>query len=373
MARKSKQFGLKQVEEVPEKKESPTVLRLEPRVMLPEDDLDPEPDEEIVPQLQLPRPEEGRIRSFQPDIDSLIEAPAIQAPHIEQAWGDQTGSTTQIPWGWFALAGLLISGAVAWSLTSIGTAEDVAVKIEKTTTAIVSKEAANEREALALIDKIERTIKKFVATTTIEDRIKLSRQPERVRPLMEDFYRNGRNPLLITPLEEIEVLQPITLENTAVYWMAGLILKDHTTQNLILEVMPQGDIKIDWETYVCYQPMRWDEFASKRPDHESIDFRVIIRNDCFFSHEFKDSSKWNSFQMTTFGSEENVFGYAPVDSPEAKQLLTLISQNSTQSTSVILRLRIPAGLESKNGAIIEKVLSERWIYVNDPSSENPSK
>ena len=77
--------------------------------------------------------------------------------------------------------------------------------------------------------------------------------------------------------------------------------------------------------------------------------------------------------MTTFGSEENVFGYAPVDSPEAKQLLTLISQNSTQSTSVILRLRIPAGLESKNGAIIEKVLSERWIYVNDPSSENPSK
>jgi hypothetical protein len=26
-----------------------------------------------------------------------------------------------------------------------------------------------------------------------------------------------------------------------------------------------GGIRIDWETLVCYQPMKWDDFAVKRP------------------------------------------------------------------------------------------------------------
>jgi len=218
-----------------------------------------------------------------------------------------------------------------------------------------------------MIDTIEKAIKQFVEAPTIDERLKLSRQPERVRPLMEKFHGESQARNLSEPIDEILALQPVTLDNVASFWMASITLKNKQKRKLILEVMPSGDVRIDWETFVCYQPMKWDDFALRRPQGTSLDFRVYIEPDNFFSHEFANSAQWNSFRLTALDSEEVVFGYSAVGNETSKALLEMISQSGGQRVSVILRLSIPDGLQSRKGVIIEKLICNRWIFVNDPT------
>ena len=106
--------------------------------------------------------------------------------------------------------------------------------------------------------------------------------------------------------------------------MQSVELDNHETRNLIIEITDSGEPKIDWETLVCYQPMKWDQFARSRPDGNSFDFRVYVEPDNFFSHEFTDSSRWNCFRLTALDSDETLFGYAKADEPVAAELLALL-------------------------------------------------
>jgi len=74
------------------------------------------------------------------------------------------------------------------------------------------------------------------------------------------------------------------------------------------------------------------------------------------------------FRLTALDSEETLFGYAAVDSLEAQTLLQLMEANGGRKTSMILRLGIPEGLQSRRGVMIEKVISPRWIYLDPPES-----
>ena len=371
MARESKRFELKQVEDKVVEK-SATFIRLESdgvdtRQQTPITILDTRKEPKAVQRLQIASKDDAKNRSFEPDIDVLIDALAEPAPELEQAWGSKSLTSHPIPWGWFVLLGLVLSGAVLWSLSRVNRAEDRAVKIQETTKTILTEDDARDSEAIAMIDTIEKAIKQFVEAPTIDERLKLSRQPERVRPLMEKFHGESQARNLSEPIDEILALQPVTLDNVASFWMASITLKNKQKRKLILEVMPSGDVRIDWETFVCYQPMKWDDFALRRPQGTSLDFRVYIEPDNFFSHEFANSAQWNSFRLTALDSEEVVFGYSAVGNETSKALLEMISQSGGQRVSVILRLSIPDGLQSRKGVIIEKLICNRWIFVNDPT------
>jgi hypothetical protein len=114
--------------------------------------------------------------------------------------------------------------------------------------------------------------------------------------------------------------------------------------------------------------MPWDEFALKRPAGTSLDFRVYVERDMFFSHEFADSRRWLCFRLTALDSEETLFGYAAADSGEARKMLDLLEENGGRKSSMILRLAIPEGLQSRRGVVIEKVINSRWIYLDPPES-----
>lgn len=90
--------------------------------------------------------------------------------------------------------------------------------------------------------------------------------------------------------------------------------------------------------------------------------------DHFYSHEFADSDQWTCFRLTALNSEETLFGYARVDSPEAAEILRQVQLNRGGGVSLILRLVVPDGLASRRGVVIEKVRNARWIYLDPPDS-----
>jgi hypothetical protein len=314
--------------------------------------------------LHLPSREEVELRTHQPGIDVLIESTTVVPEFTEDTWGEGAARKDPVPWGWFALVGLALAGALIWSLINLKESETQAGQIRENTRSVLASEEEEEKAARELVERIEAALKRYFTTVTVESLARQVRQPERVLPLMRNYY--ARHPLRANSIASVRALQPVTLDNRANFWIASVTLFDGANPNLVIEIDPAGSPLIDWETQVCYQPMPWDEFARDRPEGRSLDFRVYAEKDSFFSHEFSDAGGWLCFRLTTLGAEESMFGYVRADSEEARKLLDVIQNNGSGPASLILRLGIPERLQSRQGVVIEKVLSTRWIYLDPP-------
>jgi hypothetical protein len=368
MAREEKQVRLKPVEDTAD--EPSPVIRLESKETLQRGKpvrLDVV-QEEVKPnhRLDVPVHEDFEIRTHQPGIDALIESPAINPDEMEQDWGNLAARHRNIPWGWFALVGILLAGSAMWSLKQVREADVIADQITFTTQSVLKNDAEEDQMAGRLIDRIEAGTLKFFKATSTAELARHVRQPERVKPLMDRYY--AEKSTLHQPLLRTKLLQPLTLDNRANYWMQSVELQNHETRNLIIEITDTGEPKIDWETLVCYQPVKWDQFARSRPAGMSYDFRVYIELDNFFSHEFSDSSRWNCFRLTALDSEETLFGYAKADEAVSADLLSLLNRSGGQRVSVIVRINVPEGLQSRRGVVVEKLMSPRWIYLDPPEA-----
>jgi hypothetical protein len=371
MAREDKPLILRPVDD--DAVETVRVVRLENRETEARDK-DPKPvrlgavteDDVTSRRLDLPSREEIELRTHQPGIEVLIEPETVNPDLLEQNWGDASSRRNPIPWGWFALIGLTISGAVIWSVTRVEESDVQADQIRIATQTALVDDEKEEREASQLIDRIDAQLRAFFAATSVEVLTRHVRHPDRVIPLMRKYYTD--RPVFTGGLKSIKLLQPLTLDNRGNFWMASVMTADASSRSLIVEVSEDGQPLIDWETFVCHQPMNWDEFVTRRPAGDSMDFRVYAEQDSFYSHEFADSDRWTSYRLTALDSEETLFGYVSADSPEAQLLENLLGQNAGKRTTLILRLMIPEGLASRRGAVIEKVVNSRWLYLDPPDS-----
>jgi hypothetical protein len=305
-------------------------------------------------------------RTHQPGVEALVETPTEEAPQTEELWGHDPDKQS-IPWGWFVLLLLLIGGALVWSLTRVTESKAQVEQIQDDTYSKLAKDAEEDAEAEQFITNIETTIRNFSSATTVDEAVLYVRHPERVRKLMEHHAAEGTQLSKGTPFRT-SLLQPLTLDNRANYWMATLQFADQSKRNLILEILENGDVKIDWETFVCYQPMDWDRFATERPEGISFDFRVFVEAYEFFSHEFVNSNQWACYRLTALDRDETLFGYVLRNSEIETQIQEILEKNQGQNSSLILRLNVPEGLQSRRGVVIEQMLSPRWIYLDPPES-----
>jgi len=317
--------------------------------------------------LELPSREEMDMRTFQPGIDVLIDDAAASPESSEDEWGNMA-KQRPLPWGWFVLIGLVIAGALGWSLVHLKDAEPYVGRIRTDTESVLATEVREEKQARELVDRIESALKRYFTTVTVEALARHSRHSQRVLPLIRAYYSG--NPLRVNPIKSIRALQPVTLDKRADFWIASVTLCDGKKSNLIIELDSAGNPLIDWETLVCFQPMPWDQFAHDRPVASSMDFRVYAEADTFFSHEFSDKNGWLCFRLTALESEQSMFGYVIADSAEGRAMLDVIQKSCNGRASVILRLGIPERLQSPQGVVIEKMLSNRWIYLDPPPTDS---
>ena len=319
--------------------------------------------------LTLPAKESVEMRTHQPDVEHILGPSEADSETLEHAWGAESGRREPIPWGWFALIGLFLVGAVFWGTASLREGEEQIREIRSEVADHFSDEAAEDREAEELIGRIESSIRSMFGATTVEEMARWVRQPDRVLPLMQDYHQDHPvNPLAI---EAISALQPITLERRADFWTARVVFRDGSKRDLLIEISEDGKPLVDWETLVCYQPMPWDLFATSRPRGRSFDFRVVAEPDFLFSHEFSDQDRWACFRLTAPASDETLFGYARVDGIETQEILRSFREKGGRPVSLVLRLAIPDGLTSPRGVMIEKILSRHWAYLDPPDTPAP--
>jgi len=308
-------------------------------------------------------------RGHQPALDVLIEPEEAAVVEEEEGWSRVEVRRQPMPWGWFALLGLVLAGAVIWSLSHVRQAESRVESERRQAVEVAGESAASDRALAGMIEGMRRQVKAFCEADSLEAMLPLVRHAKATRPLMERYYAT-------TPLHPLGFKGLRNFQGAMVggakrnFWVFVVELGDGRTQEIQVEQAASGAIGVDWETVVTYQPMNWDEYARQRPLGSTMDFRVYVEEDHFFTHEFADVSRWVSLRLTALGGEETLFGYVARGGKEASELLGLIERNEHKPTAVILRLALPAATQSRRGVIIEKVVSPQWIYVDPPDSES---
>lgn len=316
--------------------------------------------------VKLPLREDLETRSNEPGVETLID-PEPPAPElVENAWGDHTKNSKPIAWGWFAILAVIMTGGMIWSLYKIERSGKQSLVIHEEAKSLLSKEEEEERDAARLIDQMEVTLRKFHTATTVSSLLSLVRHPERVKPLMEQYY--GNKPVSMNRLRSIRSMSPLTLNNRADFWLASVRQSDDIIKNIILQINEAGEALIDWETYVCYQPMGWTDYAKYHPAGTTMDFRVYARPDNLFSHEFNNPAQWLCFQLNAQDSDEYLYGYVDANSEVAKKMLIEINQNGGESASLILRLYIPENIEAKRAVIIKEIVCNNWLFIDPPAA-----
>jgi len=366
MSRRRNTPELRPVDEAAEKEQGMRYFRLDP-------EQGPSAEQEVVKlestrgpaqKLMVPVREEIETRSNEPGIDSLIEGELTTMESLEEAWGQAAVEKRPLPWGWFALIALVLVGGALWSLKDILFAKEQLEVIRLETQSILETEESSVESARSLIDRIESSLYAFCLAPDLDSMRRIVRHPHRVRSLMEDHY--SRHPFQPFGAGNIEMLRPLTLATRGDFWAATMRFDDGTKKNFIIQADEEGEALVDWETAVNYQPMPWDEYATKRPVGSPLDFRVYLEPDSLFSHEFRDSAKWDCYLLTALDSEEMLFGYVKSDSPTAQLLRMWFQRVPSQRASMILRLSIPEGLTSPRGVVIDHALSVRWVYIASP-------
>jgi hypothetical protein len=304
-------------------------------------------------------------RSHEPGVEAIIESPALDAATGEAVWGESSGRHP-LPWGWFVLLGLVIAGAVAWSVKTILEARhEISQEQQQVVTAVSVAEATDEELARNL-ERLNTTVRAFCEARTPEDLAEHIRHRERVLPLMRDHYQ--RHPYRRMGYQRYRSVQAALLDTGRPFWIASVTIGDGSTKQLLVEETENGVFQVDWETAVTYQPMPWDDYALDRPADTLLDFRVTVVEDNFFSHEFADAERWASFRLTVPGATEFLWGYAQRGSETERIIRAVLeaSGNPARPASMILRLGLPAGMASRRGVVIDKVLSPRWVFIDPP-------
>ena len=355
-----KPIELKLVEEGDDSEE---VVRLDRSGAQPVDRLPVDPLPEA-PERLVHEGDAAFGREHEPDIDSILEG-QIMAQDLESDWADPE-SGGPVPHGWFVLIFVLMATVVLVSVFFLTRPEDErTAEIAKSAALenIVESDEA-EKAAISLVDRIQTSVVQFASAKKPDDLLAVIRDVDRVGPMVTDWYE--RNPFRIPALSFFGGVSPVMKRDGIEIWRAEYVGENEVKHPLLVEVPEEGPVKVDWETFVCYQPMAWPEFVSKRPEDQPMQFRVYAEPDLggLFTFEFRDEEKWRGYQLSTRESQDYLFGYVERGSELDQTLLGMIRANQGTKVAVVLTLRVPQDARSRRGVYIDELVSDNWIIID---------
>ncbi len=294
----------------------------------------------------------------------------------EEAWKEEAeaDSGKQVPMGWFFLLGLLLLGVVLWTGVQVFSAAKAPAKTA--VPALPEGENDEAGEPLPAEDKltsdedaelhfieIERVLKGFMEAETIEERAKYVRHPERVLPLMRDFY--SRNEFQSRVYRGIRAYQNVPLDGLP---FIAIEVKDSVGNfhPLLIEDGEEG-VLIDWESHECFQPVSIEDYVRDRPT-DPVSLRVYVSDDYFHSYEFQDKTEYASYRLKFRGSDAVLNGYVKRGTELDQKFRKLYPESHKgQWRPLILKVRFLEGGEARNSVLIEELQSQVWAYLRNPA------
>ena len=246
---------------------------------------------------------------------------------------------------------LVIVGGVVVSLLG-GKARVVAVQPVKPSSPQTVETTANLPSDAELVKDAEPLARKFLNATTVEEILTTVRNPEVAEARMRKFYPAGK----IDAPGLSQFNSGAGLVTRGKLHSFPIQTRDHEEKSLAFVETPQG-LKIDWESWVGWSDMRWEDFLSTKPVADHI-FRVVLTPVDYYNFEFSDDVKWECYRLESPDKEHAVYGYVDRNSALALE----IRPNSGElSVLMMLALKFPPDSKSGNQVEIERLVCEGWV------------
>lgn len=335
------------------------------------------PEEEVV-RLDAPRKKplekQGKMA---PEVIGR-DRPQPAGPRVPESekdsseWQGQFGGSKRkaIPTGWFYLVGLVLAGVVGWMVVQIVSDEGDTLGLAGETAPgpgdrAGSGDSGDRQAAIEDFEKLQSVVTGFLAAKTIEERLDFVRHPERVKPLMEDYY--GRNSFRSFTLDHIDEVSPVALDLRSFMVMA-LDTEEEAELPILVEDAEEGPL-VDWESFVCYQPISPERFLAERPA-EPMTFRVYASLDHFFVYQFADEKKFGCVRLEFRGSDVVLFGYVERGSVVEQKFNQILKQKGKrQRQPMILTVKFPEECKEERCVIVEDVEGALWAFPGNPEDE----
>ena len=231
--------------------------------------------------------------------------------------------------------------------------------------------AASAEDVMRNVEDARRVLKRFLEADSVEKMAAEVRHPLETRPRMERYY--AANPLKPRKIRtESQSWSEIRIEDTE-FIRAGMELDDFIVYPVTLEIIPGGDPKVDWESFVSWAEIPWKDFLRKPPE-QSVDYRVTVTldpRDQYYNYSFKGRElDLLCFKLEDPGKYGSCWAYCDKDSEAASKLLFNLKRSRQQgivndegktAISCILRLRFPPEGMKTNQVMIEEFLHDTWV------------
>lgn len=254
--------------------------------------------------------------------------------------------------GWFLAGGTLLLGLILGGVVIANKRKDgpatlaAAPAVPPAPTGI---EARSDAEVGAEIAPLAAT---FLNANTVEAMLPVVRNPKIAGERLRDYY--AKVPFTVAGLAKFNPSQTLSRSGKVVSTM--VTTRDFQTKELVFVETPEG-IKVDWESWVGWSGMPWEDFRAKRPE-TAVEFRVNLEKVAYYNFAFSDDSKWQSYRLVSPDGEQSIYGYVAKGTELESQVAPDLD---AKRTSLILKLKFPPGATTDNQVVIDGFVASGWV------------
>ncbi|MEC9056023.1 MAG: hypothetical protein VX633_11985, partial [Verrucomicrobiota bacterium] len=203
------------------------------------------------------------------------------------------------------------------------------------------------------LGKIVKLVERFLAAETVEKLLQSTRQDPILEGKIRKYYRTHK----LTPVMPKEVASGGRILKVRNYWAVDVVMPDSSTKPITVERVESGYV-VDWESWVGYSEMSWEELRQLRP-REPVLFRVLCSPVQYYNYGFTDDRKWRSYRLESPDRKHTFYGYVERLSAQERGL-SRHDVREGQVLAFILRIRFTDD-SGPDQVIIDEVVNSGWL------------
>ncbi len=241
-------------------------------------------------------------------------------------------------------------------------ASDTVAEPQKDISSIDTRQAEESR----MMKESKKVVVEFLEAKTEADVEGLIRTPEVSTPRMRAWY--DRDPWVTPGVRVVGHNNSIIINGDTITMDVQL---DNFDIKKIALVKTAAGYKVDWESWVAWTSVNWQELFDLRPT-DPVEVRVLCKRVNYYNRVFNDSTKWFAVRLSHPDSDKSIYGYIDSELPQFHRFITdLVREKEVSAT---LKIRYPQNSPVGNQVSIVEHMQSGWVRpaASNHEAESPS-
>ena len=241
-------------------------------------------------------------------------------------------------------------------------ASDAVAEPQKDISSIDTRQAEESR----MMKESKKVVVEFLEAKTEADVEGLIRTPEVSVPRLRAWY--DRDPWVTPGVRVVGHKNSIIINGDTITMDVQL---DNFDIKKIAVVKTVAGYKVDWESWVAWTSVNWQELFDLRPT-DPVEVRVLCKRVNYYNRVFNDSTKWFAVRLSHPYSDKSIYGYIDSESPQFHRFITdLVREKEVSAT---LKIRYPQNSPVGNQVSIIEHIQSGWVRsaASNHEAESPS-